>query len=85
MYGEERAGPDTCDTMPRATLEAFADHGEARDALTGTEAEARRTLGALREAGIDVGQVTERLLGEGIEAFEVAMGRLLASIDRRRR
>ena len=84
MYVEELAGPDTVDTMPLATLEAFADHGEARDALTGTEAEARRTLAELRDAGIDLDDVTERLLAAGIEAFEVAMGQLVDSIEARR-
>ena len=84
MYVEELAGPDTVDTMPLATLEAFADHGEARDALTGTEAEARRTLAELRDAGIDLDDVTERLVAAGIEAFEVAMGQLVDSIERRR-
>ncbi len=84
MYVEELAGPDTVDTMPLATLEAFADHGHARDALTGHEEDARRTLAELRDAGIDLDEVTERLLVEGIDAFEVAMGNLLASIDRRR-
>ncbi len=83
MYVEELAGPDTVNTMPLATLQAFADHGRVRDALTGTEDEARRTLARLGEAGIDLGAVTERLLREGIEAFEAAMGRLLASIERR--
>ncbi len=83
MYVEELAGPDTVNTMPLATFEAFADHGEARDALTGTEQGARRTLADLRDAGIDLDAVTGRLLGDGIEAFEVAMGKLLASIERR--
>ena len=84
MYVEELAGPDTVDTMPLATLEAFADHGQAHDALTGSEEDARRTLADLREAGIDLDEVTARLLVDGIEAFQVAMEKLLASIDRRR-
>jgi transaldolase len=70
--------------MPLATLEAFADHGKARDALTGDDADARRTLEQLRDAGVDLDEVTQRLLLEGIEAFESAMGKLLASIERRR-
>ena len=84
MYVEELAGPDTIDTMPLPTLEAFADHGDARDALTGTEQEARRTLAELGAVGIDLEAVTDRLLAAGIEAFEVAMGKLVASIERRR-
>ncbi len=84
LYVEELAGPDTVNTMPLATLEAFAEHGEPRDALTGTEDDARRTLGALEVAGIDLVEVGERLLIEGLDAFAVAMSRLLESIERRR-
>jgi len=58
MYVEELAGPDTVNTMPLATLEAFADHGKARDALTGDDADARRTLEQLRDAGVDLDEVT---------------------------
>ena len=84
MYVEELAGPDTVNTMPLATLEAFAEHGRARDALGGTERAADRTLADVRDAGINLDDVTEKLLTEGIEAFEVAMSKLLASIERRR-
>ncbi len=84
LYVEELAGPDTVNTMPLATLEAFADHGQPSDALTGTEDDARRTLGALQMAGIDLAGVGERLLTEGLEAFAAAMDRLLESIERRR-
>ena len=85
MYVEELTGPDTVNTMPLATLAAFADHGEARDALTGTQREAQATLAELHEAGIDLDAVADRLLAEGIHAFEVAMDKLLAGIERRRR
>ena len=84
MYVEQLAGPDTVDTMPLATLEAFADHGQAHDRLTGSDQDARRTLADMRAAGLDLDGLTERLLIEGIEAFKVAVGKLLASIDRRR-
>lgn len=84
MYVEELAGRDTVNTMPLATLEAFADHGQVHDALTGSEQDARRTLAELHDAGVDLDHVTERLLVEGIGAFEVAMGKVLASIERRR-
>lgn len=84
MYVEELAGRDTVNTMPLSTLEAFADHGQVRDALTGSEQDARQTLEELHDAGIDLDEVTERLLVEDIDAFGVAMAKLLASIDRRR-
>lgn len=84
MYVEELAGPDTVNTMPPGTLEAFADHGLARDALTGSEQDARRTLVDLRAAGVDLDEVADLLLRQGIEAFARAMGGLLDSIQRRR-
>lgn len=70
--------------MPPGTLEAFADHGLARDALTGSEQDARRTLVDLRAAGVDLEEVADLLLRQGIEAFAMAMGGLLDSIQRRR-
>jgi transaldolase len=84
MYVEELAGPDTINTMPLATLLAFADHGEARDALSGTADHAAFDLAELRHAGVDLDEVAELLLHDGIEAFEVATAKLLAGIERRR-
>lgn len=56
----------------------------ARDALTGSEQDARRTLVDLRAAGVDLEEVADLLLRQGIEAFAMAMGGLLDSIQRRR-
>lgn len=84
MYVEELAGPDTVNTMPLATLEAFSTHGTAHDALTGTEKEAQETLTRLHDAGIGLDAVTAQLLADGIAAFEEAMARLLASVESRR-
>ena len=83
-YVEELAGPDTVNTMPLATLRAFADHGEARDALSGSGAAAAGTLGELSAAGIDLEDVAGRLLDDGIDAFSGAMDRLLAGVKQRR-
>ena len=85
LYVEELAGPDTVNTMPLATLEAFAERGEPRDALTGTGDDARRTLDALEVAGIDLLEVGDQLLIEGLASFAAAMNRLLESIEHRRR
>ncbi len=68
----------------RHRLEAFAEHGRPRDALDGSKEGAERTLAELRDAGIALDDVTERLLTDGIEAFEVAMAKLLDGIERRR-
>jgi transaldolase / glucose-6-phosphate isomerase len=81
-YVDGLVGQHTVNTMPMATLLAVADHGE----VTGPTAEIdpAADLAALAAAGIDIEQVTDELLVEGVEQFEVAMSRLLAGIDERR-
>jgi transaldolase/glucose-6-phosphate isomerase len=81
-YVEELVGPHTVNTMPMATLHAVADHLQ----VTGPTAEVDPTpaLDALREAGIDLGQVTDELLAEGVKQFEDAMYRLLGGIEQER-
>src|SRR5579859_5946211 len=82
MYVESLVGGHTVNTMPLATILAFADHGE----VTGPTAEQDPTaeLEALREAGIDMRQVTDELLVDGVKQFEDAMNRLLAGIEEER-
>jgi transaldolase len=81
-YVEELVGADTVNTMPLATLEAFADHGN----VSGPTAEHDPTedLEALRDAGIDLDQVTNELLADGIDQFVDALARLVGGIDRHR-
>jgi len=82
MYVDELVGRDTVNTMPMATLHAVADHGH----VSGPSAERDPTpqLEALREAGIDLREVTDELLVDGVQQFEQAMNRLLAGIEERR-
>src|SRR5437660_4691528 len=68
--------------MPMATLHAFADHGRVHGPTA--EHDPTADLDALREAGIDMKQVTDELLIDGIQQFEDAMNRLLAGIDEHR-
>ncbi len=84
-YVEELVAPDTVNTLPRATLEAFRDHGRAATAITPESIEAaRRDLEALAGLGIDLDRVTTALQEAGVEAFEAAFDRLLAALDARR-
>lgn len=69
LYVDELAGPDTVNTMPEATLEAFRDHGTAEDRLTGAGGEARHQLERLAEQGVDLDQITKELEAEGVEKF----------------
>jgi transaldolase/glucose-6-phosphate isomerase len=81
MYVEELVAPRIVNTMPLQTLLAVADHGEVHG-LT-AEQDPSADLAALAEAGIDMDQVTDGLLAEGIEQFAEAMRRLLAGIEER--
>ncbi len=82
LYVEGLAGPNTVNTMPMATLLAAADHGVfERETVT---IDPEPDLAALREAGIDLHEVTEKLLREGIDAFVQPMEALLAGIETKR-
>ena len=80
LYVEELIGPDTVNTLPPATLDAFRDHGEPRASLEeGLEA-ARETLLALETLGISLPEVTDRLLDEGLRLFAEAFDKLLGAV-----
>jgi transaldolase len=81
VYVEELIGPHTVDTMPLATLEAFADHGVARRTVDQGVDEAHRQLAALAELGIDLDAVTDALLVEAVEKFVTPFRKLLKGID----
>ena len=82
MYVDGLIAPHTVNTMPLATLLAVADHGTV-PGPTG-EQDPSADLAALARAGIDMGQVTDELLVDGVGQFEEAMSRLLAGIEERR-
>jgi transaldolase len=69
IYVEELIGPHTVNTVPLATLKAFADHGAARRTVDSGVDEARRFFDELREAGVDLDAVTEQLQVEGVDKF----------------
>jgi len=69
MYVDNLIGPDTVDTMPEATLEALADHGEVRASLTTGLTEAHAQVDELERCGISLNRVTDELEHEGIAAF----------------
>jgi transaldolase/glucose-6-phosphate isomerase len=82
MYVDELVGPHTVNTMPLTTLLAVADHGHIQGPTA--EVDSSEDLDALTKAGIDLEDVTEALLVDGIEQFEDAMRRLLEGIESRR-
>ena len=81
---DELIGPDTVNTMPRPTIEAFLDHGTVKRTIdTGVE-EAARTMAALEAAGIDFQAVTDQLEEEGIASFVKSFESLLAGVASKR-
>jgi len=84
-YVDRLVGPHTVNTMPLNTMLAFGDHGEFPDPAHPTAAaDPSEDLKALADAGIDMDQVTDELLQEGVDQFVHALDRLLEGIDERR-
>lgn len=84
IYVEELIGPDTVNTVPPQTLEAFRDHGKVRFSLTEGIELARTDLAALETMGISMAEVTEQLEMEGVKAFSDAYTALIKTLDERR-
>jgi transaldolase len=80
LYVEELIAPDVINTMPEATLRAFADHGNVR--RTGSDAAAAEdTLRRAEEAGVDLAAVTAQLEREGVRSFCDSYHDLLACVE----
>ncbi|MCZ9340372.1 transaldolase, partial [Streptomyces sp. TRM76130] len=83
LYVEELVAPGTVNTMPEATLEATADHGDVRgDTVTGGYAQARADLAAVERLGISYDEVVEQLEREGVTKFEAAWQDLLDAVTK---
>lgn len=80
-YVEALIGPDTVDTVPLETIEAFRDHGIAADTLMLGLDQASETLGRLKALGIDLDKITQDLEDEGIEKFNKPFEKLLKAIE----
>ncbi|MEU9795001.1 transaldolase [Streptomyces sparsogenes] len=82
LYVDDLVAPGTVNTMPEATLEAVADHGQiAGDAVRGTYEQARADLDALERLGISYDDVVQLLEDEGVEKFEASWNDLLKSTE----
>jgi transaldolase len=81
MYVTELVVPNTVNTMPEKTMQAFADHGEVRgDQVTTRYDEARKLMADLAEAGIDYDDVIETLETEGVEKFVKSWDELVETV-----
>ncbi|MFJ1455127.1 transaldolase [Nocardia sp. N2S4-5] len=80
MYITELVAPNTVNTLPEKTLEAYADHGEQRgDAVSGTAEQAQAVFDQLRAVGVDIDDVFVVLEREGVEKFEKSWEELLSA------
>jgi transaldolase len=80
-YIEELIGPDTVNTVPPATLDAFRDHGEPRDSLLEDYDGVLDVLSEATRLGIDLATITENLLTDGLRQFRDAHDRLIDAIS----
>jgi transaldolase len=83
LYVEELIGPDTVNTMPPATLEAFRDHGITARTVDAGVAEADQLLADLEAVGIRLDAVTDQLLAEGLASFQKSFDTLVAGIEKK--
>jgi len=82
IYVEELIGPDTVNTMPPATIDAFRDHGRLRKSLTDEVPGAQKVMDDLARAGISIQQVTDKLTDDGVKLFADAFDKLLAAVEK---
>jgi transaldolase len=85
FYIEELIGPDTVDTAPQQTIDAFRDHGRAAATLDDKVADSRAVESALAAAGIDMDAVTDQLLDDAVRLFADPFQKLLDAIETKRR
>jgi transaldolase len=84
LYVDTLIGPNTVNTMPRATIKAFLDHGTVRRTVDQHLDEAHQQMQELAAVGIDIDQVTSQLEDEGIEKFIKSYDELLAGVEQKR-
>jgi transaldolase/glucose-6-phosphate isomerase len=82
LYIEELIGPDTVNTVPPATLDAFRDHGKPRQSLTENVEGARQTMSDLAAVGILMKDVTDKLTADGVKLFADSFDTLLAEVEK---
>src|ERR1700720_4244473 len=84
LYVEELIGPNTVNTVPPATLDAFRDHGKVRDSLEEKGQDARRVLAELEKSGISLDAITAELVKDGVKLFADAADKLYGAVGHKR-
>jgi transaldolase len=83
LYVEQLIGPDTVNTMPPATIDAFRDHGEVARTVDARFSAAEQTIADLGAVGIDLHDVTDKLLRDGLASFQKSFDSLIAGLERK--
>src|SRR5260370_763457 len=84
LYVEELIGPNTVNTVPPATLDAFRDHGTPRGTLEENIEDARGVLAELDTSGISLDAITEDLVRDGVKLFADAADKLYGAVAHNR-
>jgi transaldolase/glucose-6-phosphate isomerase len=84
LYVEELIGPNTVNTVPPATLDAFRDHGTPRDSLEENVEDARHVLAELDKSGISLDAITAELVRDGVKLFADAADKLYGAVAHKR-
>lgn len=80
MYVDSLIGPETVNTLPTQTLDAYRDHGDPKPRLEDDVDNARRVLESLSKLDIDIDKITQKLEDEGIEKFSTSLNKLLETL-----
>ena len=81
LYVEQLIGPDTVNTMPPATLEAFRNHGVTAKTVDANLDAAERVISDLAAAGVPLAAVTDQLLADGLTSFQKSFDTLIAGLE----
>ena len=84
LYVEELIGPNTVNTVPPATLDAFRDHGKLRNSLEENVEDARHVLAELEKSGISLDAITAELVKDGVKQFADAADKLYGAVAHKR-
>src|ERR1700760_596897 len=84
LYVEELIGPNTVNTVPPATLDAFRAHGTPRDSLEENVEDAKRVLAELEKSGISLDAITSDLVKDGVKLFADAADKLYGAVAHKR-
>ncbi|HET8777868.1 MAG TPA: transaldolase [Candidatus Limnocylindria bacterium] len=85
LYVEELIGPETVNTMPIETINAFLDHGEIKRTLDADVDDARQALREVEASGITMERVTDELIDEGMASFQKSFDELIDTIESKRK